>query len=142
MFLKGIWRPLLMGSLLIGVFLGSAPVFAQNAESLVQDRLAIQGVWTRVDAPYLLDFGYGEDGLLQAAYFNPQPIHVGKTETAEDDSLLYVQVVLQDVNYQGSTYTLVYDRTQDALFGTYLHGGTGNLYEVQFVRKIEDTPEK
>jgi hypothetical protein len=35
---------------------------------------------------------------LQALYFNPKPIHVGKTEAAEQGGLVQVMIELQDVN--------------------------------------------
>lgn len=135
------FRSLMGAAVLFVLLLGIGLAVAQDAEELIEDRLAIQGAWVRVDAPYILEFGYGEDGLLQSVYFNRRFINVARTETAVVDSLFYVQVELKDRDYDGSTYTLVYERNEDALYGTYLHGGTGNLYEVQFIRKPEETPE-
>jgi len=96
---------------------------------------AIQGSWARTDGHYQIDIHRGQDGALQARYFNPQPIHVASTTTRENDGVLSVIIVLQDINYQGSTYTLAYNRDKDMLQGTYLHGGSGQLYAVEFTRK-------
>ena len=96
---------------------------------------AIQGRWARTDGHYTLDIQRDQDGALQAKYFNPQPIHVASTTTREQDGVLTIIVVLQDINYQGSTYTLAYNRDRDMLQGTYLHGGSGQLYAVEFTRK-------
>ena len=104
-------------------------------EQFSRNMQAIQGQWQRTDGPYLISLARGQDGSLQAAYFNPQPIKVESTTTAEQNGVLYVMIVLRDVNYEGSTYTLAYDRKRDALQGTYLHGGSGQLYEVDFNRK-------
>ena len=100
------------------------------------DMLALQGRWIRTDAPYVIQLKHAKDGSLQAAYFNPKPIHVGKMETAEQDGMVQILVELQDVNYPGSTYVLSYDRVQDILEGIYFHPVSKQSYEVGFVRQI------
>ena len=99
------------------------------------EMLALQGRWVRTDAPYVIELSHGQDGALQAAYFNPKPIHVGKTETAEQGGLIQVLIELQDANYPGSTYVLTYDRPQDLLKGIYFHPVSKQSYEVTFVRQ-------
>ena len=99
------------------------------------EMLALQGRWIRTDAPYVIELRHGQDGLLQAAYFNPKPIHVGKAETAEQGGLAQVLIELQDVNYPGSTYVLTYDRSQDLLTGIYFLPVSKQSYEVTFVRQ-------
>ena len=104
-------------------------------ERFSRNMQAIQGSWARTDGHYLIDINRGQDDSLQAKYFNPQPIHVASTRTKEQGGVLAVIIVLQDLNYQGSTYTLVYNMEQDILQGTYLHGGSGQLYTVEFTRQ-------
>ncbi|MDH4008727.1 MAG: hypothetical protein OEU35_11735 [Desulfuromonadales bacterium] len=97
--------------------------------------LAIQGRWVRTDAPYVIELRHVESDSLQATYFNPRPIHVAKTDTAEQDGHLQVLIELQDANYPGSTYVLAYDRGQDVLQGIYFHPASKQSYKVAFVRQ-------
>jgi hypothetical protein len=83
----------------------------------------------------VIELSHGQDGALQAAYFNPKPINVGKTETAEQGGLVQILIELQDVNYPGSTYVLAYDHQQDLLQGIYFHPVSKQSYEVTFVRQ-------
>lgn len=121
--------------ILVALGLFSSFEIALAGKQFSRNMQAIQGSWVRSDAPYLIELARGQDGSLQAKYFNPQPIHVASTTTREQDDVLSVIIILQDVNYQGSTYTLAYDRKRDVLQGTYLHGGSGQLYQVDFTRK-------
>ena len=123
--------------LLAIIWIGSSAALAQAIEQTSPDMLAIQGRWTRTDAPYVIELRYAKDGSMQAAYFNPKPINVGKTEIAEQGGLVQVMVELQDVNYPGSTYVLSYDHTRDILEGIYFHPATKQSYEVGFVRQVE-----
>jgi len=108
---------------------------AEKTGPLTPDMLAIQGHWVRSDAPYMIELTHAKDGQLQATYFNRKFIHVEKTEAAEKDGLLYVMILLQDVNYQGSFYLLSYNRTKDTLDGTYFHTASKQRFEVDFARK-------
>ena len=116
--------------------IGTGDSLAQTIGLNSPDMLAIQGRWIRTDAPYVIELSHSQDGLLQAAYFNPKPIHVGKTDFAEQDGLLQIMIELQDVNYPGSTYVLSYDRPQDLLRGIYFHPESKQSYEVGFVRQV------
>lgn len=108
----------------------------ETAPTYSPDMLALQGRWVRTDAPYVIELSHANEGSLQAAYFNPKPIHVGKTETAQQGGVVQVLVELQDVNYPGSTYVLTYDRTHDLLEGIYFHPVSKQSYEVGFVRQV------
>ena len=118
------------------LWLGGGAAMAQSIEQNSPDMLAIQGRWIRTDAPYVIELRHSQDGSLQAAYFNPRPIHVGKTDFAEQGGLLQIMIELQDVNYPGSTYVLSYDRPQDILLGIYFHPESKQSYEVGFVRQV------
>lgn len=115
----------------------SSPTAAEAAPPLSPDMLAIQGRWIRTDAPYMITLSHAQDGSLQAEYFNPRPIHVEKTETAEQGGLLHILIELQDVNYPGSTYMLTYDRSHDILEGVYYQAVQKQSYTVRFVRLSE-----
>jgi len=127
-------RLALMGLLLISMTTGIG-MAAEASRSPSPNMLALQGRWIRTDAPYVIELSYAQDGSLQAAYFNPRPIHVGKTETAEQDGLVQILIELQDVKYPGSTYVLTYDRPKDILKGIYFHPVSRQSYNVTFVRQ-------
>jgi hypothetical protein len=96
----------------------------------------LEGKWLRPDGGYVLELrDVKSEGTLKAAYFNPRPINVGKAEWRRIDDRLQVFVKLQDVNYPGSTYMLVYDPEHDRLIGYYYQAVTKGTYEVVFVRK-------
>ena len=118
------------------LWLGGGAAMAQTIGLNSPDMLAIQGRWIRTDAPYVIELRHAKDGSMQATYFNPKPINVGKTETAEQGGQVQVMIELQDVNYPGSTYVLSYDRTRDILEGIYFHPATKQSYEVGFVRQV------
>jgi hypothetical protein len=109
---------------------------AQPTGQISPDMLAIQGLWIRTDAPYVIELRHAVGGALQAAYYNPRPIHVARTEFAEQNGLLKVMIELQDVNYPGSTYVLAYERGLDHLVGIYFHPETQQTFEVEFARQV------
>ena len=94
------------------------------------------GRWGRTDAPYVIEIKTArDDGTLEAAYYNQRPINVARAEAKEKDHGLEVFVELRDVNYPGSTYTLVYDRAKDQLHGIYYQAVARQNFEVVFVRQ-------
>ena len=62
------------------LWLGGGTAMAQAIEQPSPDMLAIQGRWTRTDAPYVIELRHAKDGSMQATYFNPKPINVSKTK--------------------------------------------------------------
>ena len=95
----------------------------------------LQGKWLRPDGGYVVEIKSAEaSGRLDAAYFNPQPIHVAKAEASLDGAAVKVFIELRDVNYPGSTYTLTYDAAGDQLYGIYYQALQQQRFEVNFVR--------
>ena len=94
------------------------------------------GRWVRPDGGYVLEIrGAAARGMLDATYFNPDPIHVAKAEAAREQGALKIHVELRDVNYPGSTYDLVYDPVDDSLKGTYFQAVARETYPICFVRQ-------
>jgi len=95
----------------------------------------LTGRWLRPDGGYNLEIrSAAPDGKLEAAYFNPRPIHVAKAEASRDGGSLKVFIELRDVNYPGSTYTLIYDPANDQLKGDYFQAALKQTFDVFFTR--------
>jgi hypothetical protein len=95
----------------------------------------IKGKWLRPDGGYVLEIKrLLPDNALEAAYFNPGPIHVGKARLYKERGFTKVFVELQDVNYPGSTYTLIYDADGDLLRGVYYQATYQQEYPITFER--------
>ncbi|MDD2599119.1 MAG: hypothetical protein PHO37_07835 [Kiritimatiellae bacterium] len=96
---------------------------------------ALQGKWRRSDSDYVIELReLLPDNQMTAAYFNPGPIHVGEAKIYRENSFLKVFVKMQDKNYPGSSYTLIYDQPSDRLRGIYFQAVQGVEYEVEFTR--------
>ncbi len=96
----------------------------------------IAGKWLRTDGGYVLELSdVKPEGKLKAAYFNPRPINIAKAEWRSVDNRIQVFVELRDVNYPGSTYTLIYDPEHDRLNGYYYQAVKKGTFDVVFVRK-------
>lgn len=94
------------------------------------------GRWVRTDGGYVLEIrGVEPGGKVDAAYFNPRPIHVARAEAAQDGDAVKLLIELRDVNYPGSTYSLTYDAGRDVLEGTYFQAMERQTYDVSFVRR-------
>ncbi len=97
------------------------------------DRL--QGRWVRTDGGYVLEVReVTADGRMDAAYLNPDPIHVSKAEASSEAGQTQVFVELRDRLYPGSYYTLTYDGGKDQLAGLYHHLGIQQEFDVIFAR--------
>jgi uncharacterized protein (DUF2147 family) len=95
----------------------------------------LKGRWLRDSGGYTIEIrGVGPGGKLEAAYFNPKSIHVGKAEASKQGGVLKVFLELRDVNYPGSTYTLAYDAKSDRLVGRYYQAVARETFDVYFVR--------
>lgn len=95
----------------------------------------LQGQWRRPDGGYILSINnIAESGAMEAAYFNPNPIHVAKAAASQHDSVTRVFIELRDVNYPGSTYTLTYEPSTDQLKGIYYQAVERQNFEVVFQR--------
>ena len=95
----------------------------------------LTGRWLRPDGGYILEIrSAAPDGKLEAAYFNPRPIHVAKAEASRDGGSVKVFIELRDVNYPGSTYTLIYDPADDQLKGDYFQAALKQTFDVIFTR--------
>jgi hypothetical protein len=95
----------------------------------------LKGRWLRDSGGYVIEIrGVGPGGKLDAAYFNPNPIRVGKAEASAPGGVPQVVVELRDVNYPGSTYTLSYDAKTDRLVGRYYQAVARETFPVYFMR--------
>jgi len=96
----------------------------------------LEGKWLRPDGGYVLELSdVKSEGKLKAAYFNPRSINVSKAEWRSMEDRIQVFVELRDVNYPGSTYTLIYDPEHDRLNGYYYQAVVKGTFDVVFVRK-------
>jgi hypothetical protein len=99
------------------------------------DPTILAGRWQRPDGGYVLKLtGIATEGFVKAAYFNPGPINVSRSEWRRREGRLELFVELRDVNYPGSTYTLVYQSENDRLYGIYYQAALGQMFGVEFVR--------
>jgi hypothetical protein len=112
------------------------PAAASSAPpSATVDARRLVGRWLRPDGDYVLEIAAAQEGgVLDARYFNPQPKHVGRAAWRREGEKLLVTVVLQDVNYPGSTYELVYLADADRLGGDYYQPALQQHFDVEFVR--------
>jgi hypothetical protein len=111
----------------------SASTTAPQLTNVKPDPLV--GSWIRPDGGYQLEIRAAQkDGTLDVSYLNPQPINVSRAEWRQEGTSLKVLVVLNDVNYPGSTYTLDYLSDQDRLVGNYFQAVYQENYYVEFVR--------
>ena len=95
----------------------------------------LTGRWQRADGGYIIEIRSIEPGgRMNAAYFNPRPIHVAKAEASQYEGTVNVFIELRDVNYPGSTYNLTYDPADDYLKGIYFQAALGQTFDVYFVR--------
>lgn len=134
-------KGILVSALLFSVLLmmagatGIAAWAAEPAKTSQSDFRRLEGRWVRPDGGYILELkDIKKDGSMTAAYFNPRPIKVYKAEAAKKNGKLNVFVELRDVNYPGSTYTLVYDPASDRLCGKYFQAVEKQTFYIEFLR--------
>lgn len=130
------WTALFFVSIFFTV---SSPVSAQNGneniKGVLSDYKRLEGRWQRPDGGYILHLmEIGKDGTLKAAYFNPRPINVFKSEWNRKQDIINLFLELRDVNYPGSKYNLQYDPKTDRMQGTYYQAVHGETYDIEFVR--------
>ena len=99
------------------------------------DKNLLTGDWVRTDASYFVKIiKVNEDRTLDAQYFNPNPINIGKANWEESYGNLKIIIGLRDVNYPGSTYTLNYLPDRDILAGEYYQAVEGLTFYVESAR--------
>lgn len=99
------------------------------------DNIKLVGHWQRTDGGYIVELkNPTPEGLIDASYFNPNPINVGKSAWQNKAGKLMVLVELQDQNYPGSIYTLEYQPQGDKLTGIYFQAVEQVSYNVEFTR--------
>jgi hypothetical protein len=114
---------------------GATSTTPESGASGTGSYLPLVGRWVRTDSPYVIEIrGVGRDGSMEAAYFNPNSIHVSRAMARHESGELQVFVELRDVNYPGATYNLVYNRAQDSLQGVYFQPALGQGFDVSFAR--------
>ena len=111
-----------------------AATISQQRETPDFDRLV--GSWVRPDGGYVIEIRkIHPDGKVDAAYFNPSPIHVSRSTVSEEDGIIELFIELQGQGYPGSTYTLRYNPTYDAMVGIYFQAVIQQPFDVIFQRK-------
>ncbi|MCC6353995.1 MAG: hypothetical protein IT577_08925 [Verrucomicrobiae bacterium] len=99
----------------------------------------LKGKWVRQDGDYMIEIkSIAADGKMDAGYFNPRPIHVGKAEAEAREGSLRAFVLLADQGYPGSNYKLKYDKESDTLQGSYHQAASGETFGVIFDRLKEE----
>ncbi|MBT8379608.1 MAG: hypothetical protein KJN64_10270 [Ignavibacteria bacterium] len=106
---------------------------SSNREAV--DKNLLVGDWVRTDASYLIKIkSVNDEGILEVQYFNPKPINVESAGWEESYGNLKIMIVLRDVNYPGSKYTLNYLPDRDILAGDYYQAVQGLDFYIEFVR--------
>ena len=94
------------------------------------------GSWVRPDGGYVIEITkIHPDGKVEAAYLNPRPIHVSRSNVSEAGGIIELFIELQDQGYPGSTYTLKYNPEYDAMVGVYFQAVIQQPFDVVFQRK-------
>ncbi|MFO7620012.1 MAG: hypothetical protein R6W81_01930 [Bacteroidales bacterium] len=107
---------------------------SKGGDNMLPGRLT--GRWLRSDGDYIIEiFSLNPDGTATVGYFNPSPINVEKGEWGYSNGRLLINVVLRDVNYPGSIYSLGYNPENDTFTGSYYQAVEGVYYDVVFSRK-------
>ena len=76
----------------------SAATVPQKKERPDFDRLV--GNWVRPDGGYVIEIRkIHPDGKVDAAYFNPSPIHVSRSTVSEEDGIIDLFIELQGQGY-------------------------------------------
>ena len=100
------------------------------------DFRALLGEWIRVDGGYVIRLKDIEpDGRVHAVYLNPRSINVSDAFISKQGDRTKLFIKLHDKGYPGSTYTLLYNRDNDALVGIYYQAVMGRSFDVAFLRK-------
>jgi len=117
------------------VILAKEPSETDSGNKKVADKNLLVGDWLRTDAGYrILITKVNEDGTLDAQYFNPKSINVGKAKWEQSYRNLKITIELRDVNYPGSKYTLNYLPDRDLLAGEYYQAVEGLTFYIEFNR--------
>jgi len=104
-----------------------------GAKTTAADFAPLVGKWQRSDGDYLIEIlSAAADGTLEAKYYNPRPIIVGKAMGVIDGGKLSAIVELRDVDYPGSTYRLRH--AGDKMSGDYFQATQGETFQVEFSR--------
>ena len=107
-----------------------------QSKSVVVNPRNLAGRWLRPDGGYVLVLSnIGDDGSLDAAYYNPKPINVALAGWRWTDNHLQVYVEFDDVNYRGSNYNLTYLEREDRMVGNYYQAMLKQNFTIQFVRQ-------
>jgi len=116
----------------------ASPVASAPADKPATQRSLVDNLiskWSRTDANYILEIkSIAADGRMDVAYLNPKSIYVAEAQASRDGQGTRLFLQLQDVNYPGSTYSLVYEPKTDMLEGVYYHAGLKQTFDVVFVR--------
>jgi len=108
-------------------------LFLKNDSDVDMASEKLSGSWLRSDGTYSISISDVEpEGKLEAAYFNPNPINVGRSEWSVQDKKLLLYVEMNDVNYKGSNYNLTYDDQSGQLVGFYSQAVTNQTFDVSF----------
>jgi len=95
----------------------------------------LQGRWVRPDGGYEITIrGVEPDGKLDAAYANPRPLPFAKAEASRDGKAIKLFFELRAGGYNGSTYTLTYDPSNDVLYGVYYQAVARRSFNIYFER--------
>ncbi len=93
------------------------------------------GRWQRADGGYVIEVRrIHADGRIEAGYYNPRPINVGRAQASVSGEKTMIELELRDRGYPGSTYTLIYLTDKDVLRGIYYHAPSKQSLGVFFVR--------
>ena len=107
---------------------------SKNLPASFEEKLI--GKWIRSDGNYTIEvFSVAKEGKMDAGYFNPGHINVDKAEWKINENILYMRVILKDVNYPGSTYVLRYIPDNETLAGNYFQAVEKTNYDVIFTKK-------
>jgi hypothetical protein len=100
------------------------------------DEQRLIGRWVRPDGGYVIDIrAVKAGGNLDAAYFNPNPIHVSRAEWLKENGILSIFIELNDQNYPGATYRLRYYPESEQLAGEYTQPLVQQTFDIYFVRE-------
>lgn len=117
----------------------AAPAAAQPAAKAAAVPDAVKklfGRWMRSDGGYVLELRNADlSGVMEASYFNPNPIKVSRAIWMQGGAGLQVMVELNDVGYPGATYVLTHDTQSDRLVGKYTQPAMQQTFDIEFERQ-------